>query len=185
MARQSRIETVIAVTECTLIEVPADSFGVLIQKSAPIAMKIIRSFSTKLREFDNTIARISFRNTAEEDPSHLFSLGELWLKEKRMDHATYAYQRYLQCVPSGKHTEEAKLRLQSMQKSLQAPPLVSSTLSRSYPPDKLVFCENEPGYELYVIRSGGVKITKMGRWTRGDVGHAPTGGYLWRNGYLR
>ena len=161
MARQSRIETVIAATECTLIEIPAESFGTLIQKSAPIAMKIIRSFSMKLREFDNTIARISFRNAAEEDPSHLFPLGELWLKENRLDHAAYAYQRYLQCVPNGEHTGEAKLRLQSLQKPLQAPPLVSSNLSRSYPQDKLIFCENEPGYELYVIRSGGVKITKM------------------------
>ena len=161
MARQSRIETVIAATECTLIEVSADSFGTLIQKSAPIAMKIIRSFSMKLREFDNIIARISFRNAVEEDPSHLYDLGELWLREKRTEHAAYAYQRYLQCVPKGEHTGEAKLRLQALQKPLQAPPLVSSALSRSYPADKLVFCENEPGYELYVIRSGGVKITKM------------------------
>ncbi len=161
MANQSRIETVVAVTDCELIEIPADSFGTLIQKSAPIAMKIIRSFSMKLREFDNHIARISFRNPVEEHPSHLYDLGEFWLKENRMDHAAYAYQRYLQFVPEGKYIPQAKLRLQGLGKSLAAPPLVMQDLNRTYASDTLVFCENEPGFELYVIRTGRVKITKM------------------------
>ncbi len=161
MARQGRIETVIAMTECSLLEISAGSFGSLIQKSAPIAMKIIRSFSMKLRDFDNTITRISFRNAVEENPTHLFRLGEFWLQGNRMDHATYAYQRYIQCVPNGEHINAAKLRLQGMQKSFNASPLVNSNLIRTHASDKLVFCENEPGYELYVIREGRIKITKM------------------------
>ncbi len=162
MSRQSRIETVIASTDCSLIEVSADDFGALIQKSIPVAMKIIHSFSMKLRTFDNAIARISFSNNAEEeDTRHLYDLGEFWYKEKRLEHASYAYQRYLQWVKNGEHSEEVKLRLQEMKKTQQPPPLASKNLMRSYQPDQLLFCENEPGYELYVLRSGRVKITKM------------------------
>ncbi len=161
MARQSRIETVIAVSECTLIEISTDNFGILIQKSAPIALKIIRSFSMKLREFDSIITRISFRNVNEDDPKYLFSLAEFWFGSNQIDYAAYAYQRYLQCVPGGEFTKQSISRLQGLGKPLKAPPLVSSVLSRSFLPDKLIFCEHEPGYELYVIRSGRVKITKM------------------------
>ena len=161
MARQSRIETVIAESDCSLIEVASEEFGTLIQKSAPVAMKIIRSFSAKLRTFDNTIARISFRNSVEENPAHLFDLGEFWFKENRQEHATYAYQRYLQCTPQGQYVTETRARLEGMKKSLEAPPLAYAELSRNYASDKLIFCENEPGYELYVIRAGRVKITKM------------------------
>ena len=161
MVRQSRIETVVAMTDCTLLEISADNFGTLIQKSAPIAMKIIRSFSMKLREFDNHITRLSFSNPVKENPEHIFDLGEFWYTQNRIEHATYAYQRYLQALPQGRHVEDTRQRLQALHKSFDAPPLTQSSLDRVYAANQLVFCENEPGYELYVIRNGRVKITKM------------------------
>lgn len=161
MSNHSRIESVQAISDCNLIEVPSDQFGLLIQKNAPIAMKIIRSFSMKLRSFDNTIARLSFRNVVEEDPSHLFDLGEYWFKAQRFNHAAYAYQRYLQWVPKGSNVSQAKMRLQAMNKPLKAPPVADSSINRTHQSDDLIFCENEPGYELYIIQGGRVKITKM------------------------
>ncbi len=161
MSNHSRIETVICITDCNLIEVPSDQFGLLIQKNAPVAMKIIRSFSMKLRGFDNTIARISFRNAVEEDPSHLFDLGEFWFKGQRFNHAAYAYQRYLQWLPKGDKVSQAKMRLQAMNKPLKAPPVADASINRQYQTDDMIFCENEPGYELYIIQGGRIKITKM------------------------
>lgn len=161
MANQSRIETVIALQDSVLIAVPSDRFGLLIQKNAPVAMKIIRSFSMQLRSFDNTIARLSFANAVEEDPAHLFALGEYWFSQQRYLHAAYAYQRYLQWVPKGLKVNQGKMRLQSMNKPLKAPPVADSSINRSCKTDELIFCENEPGYELYIIQSGRIKITKM------------------------
>lgn len=161
MSNHSRIETVICITDCNLIEVPSDQFGLLIQKNAPVAMKIIRSFSMKLRGFDNTIARISFRNAVEEDPSHLFDLGEFWFKAQRFNHAAYAYQRYLQWCPKGDKISQSKMRLQAMNKPLKAPPVADASINRQYQTDDMIFCENEPGYELYIIQGGRIKITKM------------------------
>lgn len=161
MSNHSRIETVIAVSDCNLIEVGADQFGLLIQKNAPVAMKIIRSFSMKLRSFDNTIARLSFRNAVEEDPSHLFDLAEFWYKQQRYNHAAYAYQRYLQWCPKGEQVSQTKMRLQAMNKPLKAPPVAEASINRVHKTDDMIFCENEPGYELYIIQAGRVKITKM------------------------
>lgn len=161
MSNHSRIETVVAMSDCNLIEVGSDQFGLLIQKNAPVAMKIIRSFSQKLRSFDNTIARLSFRNAVEEDPSHLYELGEFWFREQRFNHAAYAYQRYLQWVPKGEHVSESKMRLQGMNKPLKAPPVAEASINRHVKADDMIFCENEPGYELYIIQGGRIKITKM------------------------
>ncbi len=97
MSNHSRIETVIAVSDCNLIEVGADQFGLLIQKNAPVAMKIIRSFSMKLRSFDNTIARLSFRNAVEEDPSHLLT----WPSSGTSSNATTTRLTRISAICSG------------------------------------------------------------------------------------
>lgn len=160
MSSHSRIETVVSLTDCSLISVNNDQFGLLIQKNSPVAMKIIRQFSMKLRAFDTTITRVSFRNAVEEDPAHLFELAEYWYNQKRPNHAAYAYQRYLEWVPNGPNVDTAKMRLQAMNMPLAIVPPPDS-INRTYDPDKMVFCENEPGRELYIIQSGRVKITKM------------------------
>ncbi len=161
MSGHSRIETVIALSDCSLIVVNHDQFGLLIQKNAPVALKIIRSFSVKLRSFDTTITRLSFRNAVEEDPTHLFTVAEYWFNQKRHNHAAYGYQKYLQHCPQGENVSMAKMRLQAMNKPLQAPSIPESAINRSMKEDEVVFAENEPGRELYIIQGGRVKITKM------------------------
>ncbi|MBW7857269.1 MAG: cyclic nucleotide-binding domain-containing protein [Leptonema sp. (in: Bacteria)] len=161
MSGHKPIEVAQALTPVSAIKVRSDQFGLLIQKSAPLAMKIIRSFSMKLRAFDTAITRLSFRNALDEDPSHLFELGESWFKKSRIDHAAYAFQRYLQYCPKGEHISQTKMYLQKMNRPLQAPPAADKTMNRVYTKDRIVFCENEPGYELYIIQSGSVMITKL------------------------
>ena len=51
MAHRPRIETVTALTDLTVIKVASDQFIDLLRNNAPIALKIIRSFSKKLRNF--------------------------------------------------------------------------------------------------------------------------------------
>ncbi|MBE7438290.1 MAG: cyclic nucleotide-binding domain-containing protein [Spirochaetales bacterium] len=161
MSGHSRIETVVALSDCSLIVVNHDQFGLLIQKNTPVAMKIIRSFSVKLRSFDNTITRLSFRNAVEEDPQHLFEVAEFWFNQKRFNHAAYGFQKYLQWCPTGEKVSQAKMRLQNMNKPMVAPAVPESNINRTFKEDEMVFAENEPGRELYIIQSGRVKITKM------------------------
>ena len=53
------------------------------------------------------------------------------------------------------------MRLQAMNKPLKAPPVADASINRQYQTDDMIFCENEPGYELYIIQGGRIKITKM------------------------
>ncbi len=163
MTGHKRMESAITLTSTSLIEVPHDQFRILITKSAALAMKIIRSFSMKLREFDSAITNISAEQfNIEEDPSHLFEIGKEWYNHQRFNHAAYAFQKYLQYCPKGNHVSEAKLYLQKMNKPLQAPKVQKKDIiNRTYAKDQILFCENEPGDELFIIKKGSVKISKL------------------------
>ncbi|GIX41978.1 MAG: cAMP-binding protein [Leptospiraceae bacterium] len=162
MTGHKRMESAIALMPATLIEVPHDQFRTLITRSTPLAMKIIRSFSMKLREFDTAITNISVEHlNLEEDPSHLFDLGKEWFKSQRFEHAAYAFQKYLQYCPKGTNVSQAKLYLQKMNKPLVPPKIQKQEINRFYAKGQIIFCENEPGDELYIIKKGSVKISKL------------------------
>jgi len=125
-------------------------------------MKIIRFFSRKLRDFDQAITNLTFKNVAEEDPSHLYNIGEYYIKKKIINHATYAYQRYLQYRPDGENRDKAIQRLQTLKAPLKAPAQGQMVgMNRRYKDNTMIFCEYEPGEELFIIQSGKVKITKI------------------------
>ena len=162
MSGHPRIETAIAISDVVLIVVRKDQFGVLIQKNAPIALKIIRSFSRKLRYFDAALTRMSFKNAVEEDPSHLISLGEYYQKQSQFSIAAYAYMRYIQNNPVGAFVTQAQQNLAQLKNYLKTGAIQpTSGFSRSYEDNEVIFLEHEPGQELYIIQQGKVKITKI------------------------
>jgi CRP-like cAMP-binding protein len=162
MSGHSRIESAVALENVSLISVEREKFGLLIQKNPTVAMKIIRFFSRKLREFDHAITSLTFKNVAEESPEHLFNIGEYYFKKKGVNHATYVYQRYLQYCPKGPNRDVALERLKTLRAPYTAPQnLQQSGMNRHYRDNTMIFCEYEPGEELFIIQSGKVKITKI------------------------
>lgn len=162
MSQHARIETAVALTNVSLISVEREQFGTLIEKNPTIAMKIIRFFSKKLRDFDQAITQLTFKSMAEEDPEHLFNIGEYYLKKRMINHGAYAFQRYLQYCPNGPNRDNAIERLKTIKMPLKVPENPQgSSMSRAYRDNTMVFCENEPGNELYIIQTGKVKITKI------------------------
>ncbi|MDR3237559.1 MAG: cyclic nucleotide-binding domain-containing protein, partial [Spirochaetia bacterium] len=162
MSGQARIDTSQATENVSLISVEKELFGTLIQKNPAVAMKIIRFFSKKLRLFDHAIANITFTKTTPDTPSNLFNIGEYYLKKKAANNAVYAYQRYIQYCPNGEKVDTAIARLQSLKAPLKTPenPDMQFT-TRIYRDNAIIFCECEPGNELFIIQSGKVKITKI------------------------
>lgn len=161
MSQHPQIETAKALTTVSLISVSFDQFGTLIQRNTPVAMKIIRYFSMKLRQFDQTILRLSFRNAVSEDLNQLFNMGEYYFSQGNTEHAAYSYRSYLKYMPTGKFVTQAKLRLQSLNQPFSLPPADISKINRRYLDNEMIFCEHEPGKELYIIQGGRVKITKI------------------------
>lgn len=162
MAGHARLDTAVALENVSLISVEKDMFGLLIQKNPAVAMKIIRFFSRKLRQFDSAITNLSLKTSGEEDPEHLFNIGEYYLKKRIFNHAIYAYQKYIQHCPSGYNRDKSIERLKTLKSPLKFPDMpYRAGMNRKYPDNTMLFSESEPGDELFIIQDGKVKITKI------------------------
>jgi CRP-like cAMP-binding protein len=165
MSRHPRIETATAISDAVLINVNFDQFGILIQKHTPIAMKIILSFSQKLRKFDSTIAKLTLKKETEEDPKYLYDIGEYYYKQKRTKHAIYVYKRYLKYCPNDTNIADARAKLKALgapaDESDPVAPVSQEGMVNKYASDTILFSQHEPGDELFIINSGKVKITKI------------------------
>jgi len=163
MSNHSHIETAQAMTDCILISVAREQYGLLIEKNTPVAMKIIMAFSKRMRFLDEALTRLTLKNTAEVDPSHLFRVAEYFARQNQYNQAFYAYYQYLKYCPTGPQVATAKERLTKIKPYSKAVYLDGSTeeFNRFYPKDTMVFSEAMPGSELYIIQKGSVKITKI------------------------
>jgi CRP/FNR family transcriptional regulator len=162
MSGRQREESAVALETTSLICVEKDLFGLLIQKNPTVAMKIIRFFSRKLRQFDHAIISLTLNTAGEEHPAHLFNVGEFYLKNQAINHAIYAFQKYLEFCPNGIYKEKAFERLKTLKSPFTAPEMpYRKGMNRKYPDNVMLFSEAELGDELFIIQEGRVKITKI------------------------
>ncbi|MBI9105980.1 MAG: cyclic nucleotide-binding domain-containing protein [Spirochaetales bacterium] len=163
MSSHSHIETAQALTDCALITVHREQYGLLIERNAPVAMKIIQQFSQKMRYLDEALTRITFKTTAVDDLSHLFKVAEYYARQSQYNQAYYAYHQYIKYCPDGVNLNVAKERMAKIQPYSKVVYLDDDekNFSRTYPKDTMIFSESQPGQELYIIQKGSVKISKI------------------------
>jgi len=163
MSGHSHIETAQALTDVTLISVNRDNYTLLIERNAPVAMKIIEAFSRRMRYLDEALARLTFKENAEPDPSHLFDVAEYYARQNLYNQAYYAYFQYINHVPNGENVQVSRERMMKIKPYAKAVYLEgdSEVFTRTYPKDTMIFAETMPGRELYIIQKGSVKITKI------------------------
>ncbi|HTO22683.1 MAG TPA: cyclic nucleotide-binding domain-containing protein [Spirochaetia bacterium] len=163
MSGHSHIETALALTDVSLISVAKEQYGLLIERNAPVAMKIIQSFSRKMRYLDEALTRLTFKNTASAETSHLFKVAEFYARQSQYNQAYYAYYRFLQHSAGDPNVDKAKERMAKIHPYAKAVYLEKTTddFQRNYPKNTMIFSESEPGTELYIIQKGVVKITKI------------------------
>jgi len=164
MSGHSHIETAQAVTDVTLISVHKDQFSQLIQGNAPVAMKIILQFSKRMRYLDEALTRLSLKNkAADDDVSHIFNVAEYYAKHNQFGQAFYAYQKYLKYCPKGQNARMAVERMKKIAPYVKNPQgdFKPGEMTRVYKKDSVIFCEGEPGDELFIIQKGSVKIIKI------------------------
>jgi CRP-like cAMP-binding protein len=163
MSSHSHIETAKALTDVTLISVAKDQYSQLIEKNTPVAMKIILQFSRRMRYLDEALTRLTLKDTADNDSSHLFKVAEYYAKQNQYNQAYFAYHKYIDHCPKGKNVDTAREKMMKIAPyaenvKLQHKP---DEFNRTYPKDSVIFCEGEPGEELYIIQKGSVKIAKI------------------------
>lgn len=163
MSQYPQIESAVAVTNVNMIAVAHTKFGELIQKNTPLALKIIRYFSKKLRQFDEPAGK-SGGKAAPFPPSAdslelLCSLADFYFSQGNTESAVYLYQSYLKYVPNGAQTAQAKKQLKMLGRSFELETVTGS--NRLYRTEQMIFCENEPGGELFIVQRGKIRISKF------------------------
>jgi CRP/FNR family transcriptional regulator len=161
MSRRPRIETVTALEDTSTIVVKRESFGALIQKNTPIAMKIIRYFGKQLRFYDSSLTKMTFKNSVEENPANLFNIGEYYFSKQMLTQAAYAYLHYVKFVPDGGFVPQAKMKLAKINPPGDTLMPKKEGFVSVYQDGQVIFLEHEPGAELFIIQEGKVQITKL------------------------
>ena len=165
MSFNSHIESAQALTDVVLIAVRPQQYVALIQKNTQVAVKILMQLSARLRRLDEALTKYTLKNSKAEGegPSRLFDIAEYYFQQKQHSQAFYAYTSYLKHCPEGENREAATKRLEGLARHVgglgEKPG--KGELNRTYPKDHMLFAEGEPGYELFIIQSGSVKITKI------------------------
>lgn len=163
MSSHSHIETTQALTDVSMIQVHRDQYGLLIEKNAPVAMKIIQGFSKRMRFLDEALTKRTFKGTALEDPSHLFAVAEYYARQSKYNQAFFAYYQYIRHLPNGPMVPQAKERMAKIKPYAKVAYLETpeNEFTRAYPKETMIFSEGQLGNELYILQKGSVKISKI------------------------
>jgi len=163
MSSHSHIETARALSDVSLIQVHRDQYGVLIERNAPVALKIIQGFSKKVRYLDEALTQITFKNSAEGDPDQLFKVAEYYARQSKYNQAFFSYYQYVKAHPQGLQVAVAKERMSKVKPYAKVAYLEGSDteFTRTYPKDTMIFAEGQIGQEMYILQRGQVKISKI------------------------
>ena len=164
MSGHSHIETAQAVTDVSLICINRENYGLLIKKNTPVAMKIVESFSRRMRYLDEALTRLTQQSMdGQTGPEHLFNVAEYYAKQNQYNQAYFAYYQYLRFCPDGPNHQKAEQSMAKIQPYQKAVYLDEDTaeFTRTYPKDTIIFTETMPGKQLYIIQKGQVKIAKV------------------------
>jgi CRP-like cAMP-binding protein len=126
-------------------------------------MKIILQFSRRMRYLDEALTKLTLKRSAEGSPSQLFNIGEYYVKKNQYLQAFYAYNQYIKYNPGGPHVAAARMRMMKIAPYAKGVKLgfKIDEVIRSYVKNSMIFSEGENGDELYIIKSGSVKIVKI------------------------
>jgi CRP/FNR family transcriptional regulator len=162
LCRRPRMETAVARTDCSCAVLERERFIESVQSNPELASRIISYFAQELRAYDDLMTSPSEEASARDDEAHLYQLAQHLARKGRPAHAAHALRAYTSRFPAGMHVEEGTRQLAALEaKGAATPAPVTRGLCRVFADGQMIFCEHEPGNELYVIKSGKVEILKI------------------------
>lgn len=161
-ANRPQTETAIAKTEVLAIAVKKSQYQELIVNNTPVALKIIKTFSSRMRQMNEELTKISLNKASIEDFEQIFHVGRYYETQLQKDIAVFAYYQYLKTRPTGPNLPVAQNKFRALKPGSSAVYFEpTSEMTRVYPKDTMIFSEAAPGAELFIIQHGQVAISKI------------------------
>jgi CRP-like cAMP-binding protein len=168
MASHGYIESAVAITDVVLLVIERKQYGDLIRKANTVAIKNIKQFSIRMRELNDALSKQMLKSgkeieSAAEDSSVLFKIGEYYENARKLNQALYSYEQYLIHCPNAQNIDEVNKKIETIKNYSQSsrPEYPPNTMVQTYPKECLLFAEGEKGNNLFIIQNGSVKITKI------------------------
>ncbi|MCP4135931.1 MAG: cyclic nucleotide-binding domain-containing protein [bacterium] len=152
-----------AVTVDTVVHIfSRERFLLLLQKKPKIAVRILNYFAEELRIYDRMIFSKEECGNSLSDEELLFNLGSFYYNGSNYSNAYYILLRYQELYPGGDSIDEVRQILQEIESAgermITEP--IRNGIDNIYADKQIIFCEQEPGNELYIVKEGKVKIVK-------------------------
>jgi CRP-like cAMP-binding protein len=147
-------------------------FERLVTFQPDIGLEVLTTLSAQIRELNKLIRGGDFTALKEEpvsDDMKLKAIGDRFFQSERYEAAGYIFSRYIELYPAGTCVAEVQQKLDQIQND-PAEQDGSQNLnnnkgteqsSRLYQPGEVIFCEYEPGSEVFSIEAGKVKVIKI------------------------
>lgn len=162
MSRRPHVSSIRVLEDTSLIVIRYDQFEVLIKQMSPIAIKIIRYFSNRLRKYNETIAQLTFQQKPQVDtPCNLLEVAEYYRDNGQSNLAGYAYTKYLELCRNINNPQSVHQQLEQLNFNIQDITPSIHGIQETFQNETPIFIEMEEGKDLYIILDGQVKITKV------------------------
>ena len=160
MSQLPQLESAFAMTSVVTLSINFKKLPEMVQSNPALAIKIIRSFSRKLRQFSERNMVSNDRDVDEEENFKiLYNLGLNYLNLGKKRMAAYIFKCYLHYLPDGENAEKSKQNL--IELDSKALFTKKTGTIQSFNDGEIIFCQNEPSNEVYVLKSGRVRISKI------------------------
>lgn len=162
MAHRAQIETCVAISDVVCIAVQREQYIELIEKNTAVALKIIRTFANRMRIVNETLMEQTQSTTSRDDFEQLYNVGAYFDAQQQFDIAFFAYYQYIKKQKTGDNAQKALKRVAVLKSRVNAPYIEpSQDLLRKYPRGSMVFSEAQDGPDMFIIKAGSIKISKV------------------------
>lgn len=164
LCRKPRMESAVARRDSVVITLKRERFIDMVQQNPEVALKIVNYFAEELRTYNEMMFTLGGEGPdILPDDLQLFNLGLHYYRKGDYAYAAHVLGRYLEGGPEGPAAEQARGALADIEKterrSVSEP--VRKGLYKVFADRQMIFSEFESGDELYIIKEGKVKITKI------------------------
>jgi len=162
LSLKPRMESALAAEDTTVVSLPSSTFLSNLHSNPDLAFKVLNYFADFLRQYDDLI----FADNCTEDllplETRLHKTGLYYYKESQYQISLYIFNRLLQLFPNCQYVDSGRDLILEMEnagtRSILEP--IHEGIYNVYADNQAIFCEDEPGEELFIIKEGKVKIVK-------------------------
>lgn len=108
LGKYPREETAQVIGPTSVIVFSQPEFEQMVMKNTRIIIKMLKVFSKQLREIHRKVRQILKADSARDPEYELMNVAESFYRSGNIDHAVYAFERYLSYYANGSYLSRAK-----------------------------------------------------------------------------